>query len=103
MDFATVAKLRKYLTVKHHIPGRIRITFDKAIVTDLEALQLVKSAPEMPDAVKKTSLNIFSKSIVIEYDAQRVPPDLLEELINASSDDEAAQIVEKLYSLLYDS
>ncbi|OBQ56866.1 HMA2 domain-containing protein [Halodesulfovibrio spirochaetisodalis] len=101
MDFTTVAKLRKYLSVKHHIPGRIRITFDKSIMTDPEALALVKSAPAMPDAVTKTSLNIFSKSIVIEYDAKRVPPELLEELINAPSDDAASAVVEKLYSILY--
>ncbi|SIN98920.1 HMA2 domain-containing protein [Halodesulfovibrio marinisediminis] len=101
MDFTTVAKLRKYLTVKHHIPGRIRITFDRAIITDPEALKLVKTAPKMPDAVKKTSVNIFSKSLVIEYDADRIPPQLLEDLINAPSDEAASVIVEKLYSLLY--
>lgn len=71
MDFITVARLRKYLSVKHHISGRIRIAFDKSIITDPEALALVKSAPKKPDAVKKTSLNIFSKSIVIEYDEKR--------------------------------
>lgn len=103
MDFTTVAKLRKYLSVKHHIPGRIRIGFDKSIITDPEALALVKSAPKMPDAVKKTSLNIFSKSMVIEYDEKKVPPQLLEDLINAPSDDAASAIVEKLYSLLYDA
>ncbi|MCT4535918.1 HMA2 domain-containing protein [Halodesulfovibrio sp.] len=102
MDFATVAKLRKYLSVKHHIPGRIRILFDKSIMTDPEALKLVKTAPKtLPEAVKKTKLNIFAKTLVIEYDSKRVPPKLLEELINAPSDKAASAIVEKLYSLLY--
>lgn len=103
MDFTTVAKLRKYLSVKHHLPGRIRIAFDKSIITDPEALALVKSRPKMPDAVKKTSLNIFSKSIVIEYDENRIPPQMLEDLINAPSDEVASGIVETLYALLYDS
>ncbi len=102
MDFITVARLRKYLSVKHHISGRIRIAFDKSIITDPEALALVKSAPKKPDAVKKTSLNIFSKSIVIEYDEKKVPPQLLEDLINAPSNEVASGIVEKLYSLLYE-
>ncbi len=101
MDFVTVAKLRKYLSVKHHIPGRIRIVFDKSIMHDLEALELVKSAPDMPAAVKKTSVNIFSKSVVIEYDADIIPPTLLEELVNASSDVEAEEVTRKLYALLY--
>lgn len=102
MDFKTVAALRKYLSVKHHIPGRIRIVFDRSIMIDPEALALVKSAPEMPDAVKKTSVNIFSKSVVIEYDANKIPPSLLEDLVNAPTDDVATEIVEKLYALLYE-
>lgn len=102
MDFLTVAKLRNYLSIKHHIPGRIRIKFDKSITKDPEALSLMKDAPEMPDVVKKTSLNIFSKSIVIEYDASRVPFELLEEVINAATDEAAEDAVERLYALLYD-
>ena len=101
MDFATVVKLRKYLSVKHHIPGRIRISFDKSIITDPEALALVKSAPDMPEAVKKTSVNIFSKSVVIEYDAKKVPPELLEELVNAPTDEEAESALKRLYDVLY--
>ena len=102
MDFAAIAKLRKYLSVKHHIPGRIRIAFDKSIITDPEALELVKSKPEMPDAVKKTTLNIFSKSVMIEYDADRVSPNLLEDLINAPTDEAAEEVLKKLYAVLYD-
>lgn len=101
MDFLTIAKLRKYLSIKHHIPGRIRIKFDKSIIDDPKALSLAKEAPEMPDVVKKTSLNIFSKSIVIEYDAKRVPPDSLERVINAPSDEAAKAAVKQLYAVLY--
>jgi len=101
MDFATIAKLRKYLSVKHHIPGRIRISFDRAIMVDKEALTLAKSAPEMPDAVTSAKVNIFSKSLKVEYDASRVAPALLEELINAPSDAAAADVLQRLHVVLY--
>lgn len=101
MDFLTIAKLRKYLSIKHHIPGRIRIIFDKSIIEDPNALSLMKEAPEMPDAVKNTSLNVFSKSVVIEYDTQRVAPESLEKIINASSDEAAKAAVKQLHAVLY--
>lgn len=101
MDFSTLAQLRGYLSVKHHLPGRIRIKFDKALLVNPEALKMAKSAPEMPDAVTNTSVNIFSGSIVVEYDADQIDPSLLEELINAPSDEAAADVLERLHAVLY--
>lgn len=101
MDFQTIAELRKYLSIKHSIPGRIRIKFDKAIIADPKALALAKTPPQMPEAVTGTDLNIFSGTLLIEYDHSQVAPSLLEELITAESDERAAEVVEELHSTLY--
>jgi len=101
MDFATIASLRKYLSVKHSLPGRIRIKFEAGIMKDPEALALAQSPPKMPEAVTDTQLNIFSRTLLIEYDAGRIPPTLLEELVTTASDERAADIVEELHSILY--
>ncbi len=101
MDFATIASLRKYLSIKHSLPGRIRIKFSLGIMNDPEALQLAQTPPEMPDAVTNTELNVFSRTLLIEYDADRVPPALLEELISTDCDDRAAEVVTELHGLLY--
>ena len=101
MDFSTIAALRKYLTVKHSLPGRIRLKFSMSIMNDPEALALAQSPPEMPAAVKDTSLNIFSRTLLIEYDAAQVDPAMLEELITTDDDERAAELVEALHQTLY--
>lgn len=101
MDFSTLAKLRKYLSVKHHLPGRLRLQFDKAILTDPEALEMTKSAPDMPAAVTKSSINMFSKSVLLEYDTGAIAPELLEAIIHAPDEESAAAALECLYSTLY--
>lgn len=101
MDFATIASLRKYLSIKHSLPGRIRIKFALGIMKDPEALKLAQSPPEMPAAVTDTNLNIFSRTLLIEYDAEQIPPALLEELIVTESDTRAEEIVEELHQLLF--
>lgn len=101
MNFSTIATLRKYLTVKHSLPGRIRIKFALAIMSDPEALKLAQSPPDMPAAVTDTKINIFSRTLLIEYDADQVSPALLEELVTTDNDDRAAEIVEELHSTLF--
>lgn len=101
MDFATIATLRKYLTVKHSLPGRIRIKFSLGIMSDPEAMALVQSPPALPEAVTNTDLNVFSRTLLIEYDADRIEPALLEELITTGDDTRATAIVEELHSTLY--
>lgn len=101
MDFATIARLREYLSVKHSLPGHIRIKFSLGIMADPEALKLAQSPPEMPDAVTNVDLNIFSRTLLLEYDANRVAPALLEELITTGDDDRAAEIVEELHETLF--
>ena len=101
MDFATIASLRKYLSIKHSLPGRIRIKFALAIMKDPEALALAQSPPELPDAVTDTNLNIFSRTLLIEYDAEQISPALLEELITTDDDSKAAEIVENIHESLF--
>lgn len=101
MDFETIASLRKYLTVKHSLPGRIRIKFSLGIMKDPEALKLAQSPPDMPDAVTKVDLNIFSRTLLLEYDPERIDPALLEELINTDDDSRASEIVEMVHQTLF--
>lgn len=101
MDFSTIAMLRKYLTIKHSLPGRIRIKFSLGIMKDPEAMKLAQSPPDMPDAVKETKVNVFARTLLLEYDAELVPPALLEELIITEDDDRAAEIVEELHEILF--
>ncbi|BCS87769.1 hypothetical protein [Pseudodesulfovibrio sediminis] len=100
MDFATIASLRKYLSIKHSSPGMITVKFALALMKDPQALKLAQSPPEMPAAVTESKLNLFSRTLSMHYDATQVSPALLEELITTENDDHAADIVERLHTQL---
>lgn len=99
-DFETLARLRGYLKVKHHIPGRIRISFDPRIVSLPEIRELTRYDGPLPAGVNGFRVNMAARSVVIEYDPARVPPDYLQELAVSEDDQQAAKIVKKIYELL---
>ncbi|MBG0774902.1 MAG: hypothetical protein H0S85_00515 [Desulfovibrionaceae bacterium] len=98
MDFHVLAGLRRYLSVKHHLPGRIRIKFDAAITRDPEALRLAQSNGELPPAVLGVRRNMLARSVVIEYDSEIIDPELLEELATTQDDARAAELAARLYA-----
>ncbi|SDB61609.1 hypothetical protein SAMN05660653_03215 [Desulfonatronum thiosulfatophilum] len=96
MNIRDLAALRHYLTVKHHIPGRIRVIFDPALAFRPEVRELMQTRPEMPEGVTNVRVNALAMSVIIEYDAKRINPRLLDDLIAADSDAQAADILQEL-------
>ena len=99
MNFYNLAALRRYLTVKHHIPGRIRVIFNPTLVLRPEIRELIQERPEMPRGVTNVRVNALATSVIIEYDPRLIKPQLLEDLINAD-DVEAAEILRELHDAL---
>ncbi|GAB6057538.1 HMA2 domain-containing protein [Desulfonatronum parangueonense] len=99
MNFHDLAALRRYLTVKHHIPGRIRVTFDPALAFRPEIRKLAQERPDIPEGVTNVRVNILATSVIIEYDPGRIKPRLLDDLINAD-DKKAADILRELHDAL---
>jgi allophanate hydrolase subunit 1 len=100
MDFESIAKLRRYLSVKHHIPGRIRIGFSPKLAMNKQALALAKDQRELPPGVHNARLNMQARSVVIEYDPERIDPEILQELASTKDDRKAQALVEKLHTIL---
>ncbi len=100
MDFNAIAKLRRYIGVKHHIPGRLRIKFDPKIVMDKQALQLAREHHELPPGVHDTRINLAARSVIIEYDPKRIAPEILEQLATTKDDIQASALVEQLHTIL---
>ena len=102
MDFGEISKLRKYLNIKQSHPGRLRIQFSNDILDDDEAIDFISSDFDLPEAITKTKLNMFSKSLLILYDPKKLPQNLLEQLLlvkdDALADNIATQINLALYS-----
>lgn len=82
------------------MPGRIRIKFDKAIISNPDAKKLVDEHDSLPPGVHSMRLNALARSVVIEYSPQSIPPSLLEELMHAKDDARAAELLHELDTLL---
>ncbi|WP_031388587.1 HMA2 domain-containing protein [Desulfonatronum thiodismutans] len=86
MHLSDLAGLRRYLTVKHHIPGRIRLLFSPALVSRPEVRELAAAHSELPPGVFSVRVNVLALSVIIEYDPERIAPTLLDELLTADDD-----------------
>lgn len=89
MDFKVLMDLREHLTIKHHVPGRIRIKFGLKLLADPRAKALKQETEEKtpPPCIKETKLNMFTRNVIIEYDPEIVDPEKLHEAL--TTDDEA--------------
>ncbi|NDV18412.1 hypothetical protein GO013_03135 [Pseudodesulfovibrio sp. JC047] len=82
MDFKLLMELRHHLTIKHHVPGRIRIKFALALLADSRAQALKKDAGDSPPPfIRNTSVNLFTRMVVIEYDPDVIVPEKLHEAL----------------------
>ena len=88
----TALKLRRLVTVGHHIPGRIRLKYKLGILAHLATFKSadVEQALQNIPAFKKYTINNATGSLLIEYDAGIIAPAMIEALFS-ESDHEAEQ------------
>lgn len=105
MEAATLLRLREYLTVAHHIPGRIRLRMKPGLLTNPEALKLAGSVDlaswgNGSRAIINTRLNNGNGSLVVDYDPHLLRPELIGELFSSRDAGRVKQLVEQLTDLL---
>jgi hypothetical protein len=91
MNVAKVLKLRTWVQIVHHIPGRIRLKYRLGIIAHFarfNARDIERVLDDIP-AFRNYKLNRSTASILIEYDPDLVNPSLLEALF--SLDDAIAE------------
>ncbi|ENX3946958.1 heavy-metal-associated domain-containing protein [Photobacterium damselae subsp. damselae] len=79
-------KLRKWVTIGHHIPGRIRLKYKLGIVAQLASFRksdIEKVVASIP-AFTSYTVNNATGSIVIEYDYSIVKYQSIDELFSES-------------------
>ncbi|WP_228768476.1 hypothetical protein [Shewanella sp. TC10] len=78
--------------IAHHIPGRIRLKYKLGIVSQLMQfnLQNVDDVIAQVPAFLSYKINKSTGSIVIEYDASLVTPNLVDDLFSGT-DEQAEQ------------
>ncbi|WED23905.1 heavy-metal-associated domain-containing protein [Vibrio sp. JC009] len=90
-DVKKALKLRSWVHIAHHIPGRVRLKYRLGIIAHLarfNASDIERALDKIP-AFRNYKLNSSTGSILIEYDATIVKPALIEELF--SEDDAIAE------------
>ncbi len=98
-------RLREYLSIAHHIPGRIRLKLSPGLLTNPEALKLARMVNfntwgNGSSAIFNTRLNMGAGSLIIDYDAGQVSPDLITELFGSPDANRVKQLVQQLAGLL---
>ncbi|NKF49064.1 cation transporter [Shewanella sp. WXL01] len=86
-----VMKMRRWVVIGHHIPGRVRLKYKLGIVAQLMQfnLQNVDDVIAQIPAFRSYKLNKATGCIVIEYDANTLPLELVDDLFGES--DQAAE------------
>lgn len=102
MDFNLLMDLRRYLTVAHHVPGRIRVKFSLKLLSDPRAGEAMRQAgtKELPPAIRSMRTNPLGRSVVIEYDPDVLNPDKLAELLTTGDGERFEALAEELRETL---
>ncbi|MGF1614629.1 MAG: hypothetical protein ACFCVA_12170 [Gammaproteobacteria bacterium] len=82
-DPSELLQLRAYLSIKHHVAGRIRVVFSTALLDSIprtEAGRLQDLLSGMR-GVREVRLNLPARSVVVSYDPAQIPAQLLVDLI----------------------
>lgn len=88
---------RPYLSIAHHVPGRIRLRFDVSVLARFGAGRLSTFADEARAAggLHSFRVNAAARSLAIEYDPAVVAPDVWTRFVTGD-DAEAATLATRL-------
>ncbi|AKJ43095.1 HMA2 domain-containing protein [Pragia fontium] len=90
-SFSGLMMLRRFVELAHHIPGRIRLRFTNKLVASVgkSKLSALDELCGKDNCLRSYTLNTDTGSLLLEYDAKRLPPMLLDQLFG--DDDQLAQ------------
>lgn len=93
--------LRRFVEVAHHIPGRLRLRFSNKLVASLSQGKLKKlDAYCSPEGyLRRYQINSETGSIVLEYDAAAIRPQILNQLFGQDGE-QAQHALEQLAAIL---
>lgn len=77
-----LGELSRYIEIVHHIPGRVRLKFNPAILKELgdEGVKQLENFESVVQGIKEVKVNKMAKSATISYDKQTLTPDFFEQL-----------------------
>lgn len=102
MNFKILMDLRQHLSIKHHVPGRIRIKFDLKLLADprAQALKEETATKDQPSCIKDTKLNMFTRNVIIEYDPEVIEPEKLHEALTTGDEARFNELATELETVM---
>ncbi len=102
MNLQALIALRKYLTIADHKKGKIKLNFSMKVLADNDAMTLIKEMKnqKMPQAISNSSLNLLTRSVMLEYDAQSIIPAEFDEFLTTRNRPRFEELVEKYKTVL---
>lgn len=100
-SFGDLLTLRRFVEVAHHIPGRLRLRFSNKLVASLSQGKLKQLDAYCHPAgyLRRYQINSESGSIVLEYDAAAISPQILNQLFGRDGA-QAEQALAQLAAIL---
>ncbi len=95
MDVQDIVELKRFITVAHHVPGRIRLKLDPAVRHHPKAKALAALAQKGNGGLRDR-LNILARSMVLEYDPARLDPARVEDFFTSKDPDRTADMAREL-------
>lgn len=100
-SFSGLMTLRRFVELAHHIPGRIRLKFTNKLIASVgkSKLSALEELCGKDNCLRSCTLNTATGSLLLEYDAKRLSPKLLEQLFG-EDDDLALQALNEILPII---
>ncbi len=102
MNLQALIALRKYITIDSHSEGTIVLSFSLKVLGDSEAMTLIQEMKneKMPKAILNSHLNLFARTVELEYDTNYILPDEFEEFLTTRNRSRFEELVKKYTEVL---
>ncbi|MGB9500405.1 MAG: HMA2 domain-containing protein [Dissulfuribacterales bacterium] len=88
-----------HLEIAHHIPGRIRLRISSSGIESLQGVDLASHVNQIP-GILSVRVNALALSATVEYDPERLDPELWEALAGLKDQQEQTkEVVDRLLAL----
>lgn len=92
MDEELLMDFRGLASVKHHIPGRLRLVLDPAIRNHPRFDEMGEHTDAVLPGMLSARVNLLARSLVVEYDVARTAYETVQEFFTTTDDERARAI-----------
>ncbi|MFV0422406.1 hypothetical protein [Oleidesulfovibrio sp.] len=96
MDISILSELKEFFTVCEHKPGKLKVRVDLAIAAHPKVAMLKDAGRGGIAGIIRTNMNLFTRTLTVEYDTQTIPYDSVHTLLNDDDPARLEQVVSEL-------